>query len=152
MKIKEDNSDLLDDIDALYAEHVINKPIPKPSPSTSLTHSICETVTPISFASETTPPELTPHAGTYRRYFIELFFVAVNWALSIFYIGTVLINSWFTFGVVEMSNNTTFDGHFYAGQKFGLWNMVDFNEDRTRVVKLWFGSKPTSEGFKRYVV
>ena len=42
MEIKEDNNDLLDDIDALYAEHVINKPMPKPSTdSTLFTQSMC---------------------------------------------------------------------------------------------------------------
>ena len=153
MEIKEDNNDLLDDIDALYAEHVINKPMPKPSTdSTLFTQSMCESVTPISFEPELTiQPKLNPHtAGNYKRYFVELSFLIVNWVLSVFYIGTVLINSWFTFGTIQTSNNTTFDGHFYTGQKLGLWNIVEFNEDRTRVLKLSFGSKPTSEGLTTF--
>ena len=70
-----------------------------------------------------------------------------HWVLSFLYIGTVLSKSWFVFA--ESKNYTLTDGNFYAGQKLGLWKVLEFNEDLTRVSKLAFAGAADTEGILR---
>ena len=66
------------------------------------------------------------------------------WVLSLLYVSTVLSKNWFIFA--ESKNHTLTDGNFYAGQKLGLWKVLEFNEDLSRVSKLAFGTSVDTEG------
>ena len=57
------------------------------------------------------------------------------------------MNNWFVFGSIEATtNDTILNANFYQGQKLGLWKVIGFNDDKSRVFRLLFGSDAGSEG------
>ena len=86
-------------------------------------------------------------------HFLNLVIILSNWVLSIFYIGAVLVNNWFVFGSIESTtNDTPFHANFYQGQRLGLWKVIGFNDDKSRVFRLRFGSDAGSEGNFTFVL